>query len=470
MFPKFTQCFIYRKGNKPFHTDDLASLMLGAGGPGLILGIIGLVLGSFGVAAVFFSIAIATAIVTAADLWLFHRLVCIAPKKCAIGIVEATPTDGGLGNFDNDQYFDLVLMPHRREDLPVKPDQAPTNFPVLLQPLINEIQKEIDFLDAQPNNYVLQDKFMGEELLLRDITKTLDLPYDKEIYSDPDETKPIKPATNWMEAVLGQLPLNKKKENQKKQFRTSLHENKWLHCEAEGDFWVKMKIFAGLIGAIIGTAMAVAIPAAISTAFTIGAAMCALGPILCLIGFLLALLAAIIILAIAAIAAGLASAAIAAIIFEVGKGDVQDYNVGDDKLKPIKEGDKVAVLGELIYDGFHEGWNEFHPMIAVMHIKENNDGQYLQWNPNIQDGEALPDEQADWPNDIKGLTHKDIRMGLNSEKMLKRAKFLRNKWCAAINDAYDETVKKRQLEAHNRWTIHPLIDSCEPKEEPIVPH
>jgi hypothetical protein len=480
-FPKFTQCFLYSKGDeKPFNITDLTSTILGAGGPALLAGLLSVLLGSFGLGAIFMTIGIVTAIVSAANQWLFHRLVCLNDKKCAVGIVEATPTDGGLGNFDNDQFFDLVLLPHRREDLPIKPTPVlASDFPITLASTeVIEIMAQVNFLDAHPKNYTLQDGFMGEELLKRNEVRTADLPYDFGVYGDFNAS-PIKPAkTDWQKAVAGQTFKDKDGNARNKQFATSLNENKWLHCEAEGDFWVKMKEWAWLVGGIIGTAIAagvaIATGPAIGTAFAIGAAMCALGPILCAIGLLLALLAALVILAIGALAGAAVGAAIVYplvdTLFEDGLGNVEDYNVGDTSLGPITVGDKVAVMGEHIYDGFHEGWNEFHPMIAVMKINKEESSQYLQWNPEFTDGvHAYPDDLEHWPANIRKLKQDDMRQGLNSQKMAERAKFLREQWCNMIQEAYRPDVKKDQLNGPYRWTIHPEIDGCKPQKEPDVP-
>ena len=423
MFPKFTQCYHYIKGDKPYNIKDLASTVLGAGGPGLLVSLIAFIAGSYGIGAIFVTIGIVTAIVSCADLWLYHRLVCVSPEPlCAVGIVEDTPTDGGLGNFDNDQFFDLVLIPHRPEDLAqsVAPFDAATLADPIQGPAAAEFNKQLSFLNLHPKNFVLSDGFLGETLLKQNASITLDLPYD-----------------------------------------TSLHEAKYLHCEAEGDFWVKMKEWAWLIGTVTGVSVA----AAVATAVTIGAAMCALGPILCAIGLLLALIAALIILAIGA----LINAGIANTLYEDGKGNVEDYHVGDTSLGPIKKGDKVAVVGEHVYDGFHEGWNEFHPMIAVMRINAEESSQYLQWNPEFNDGvDSLPADIDVWPSTIKNLTGDDMRSGLNSQKIRDRAIFLRQKWCMMIREAFDPGIKHTQNEDPNRWSIHPEIDSCAKEDEPPI--
>ncbi|PYJ39912.1 MAG: hypothetical protein DME81_02570, partial [Verrucomicrobia bacterium] len=55
----------------------------------------------------------------AANQWLNHRLICLNKDnpQCAVGIVSYNPTRSDLGVFDNDQYFDVVLMPHPTEEI-----------------------------------------------------------------------------------------------------------------------------------------------------------------------------------------------------------------------------------------------------------------------------------------------------------------------------------------------------------------
>jgi hypothetical protein len=406
---KYTQCYNFPPGTKPFNEKDLAATVLGAGGPGLLAAIIGFASGSLGFGAIAMTVAVVSAIVTVADQWLYHRLICLTGTKCAIGTVEDTPTDGGLGNFDNDQYFDLILVPHRREDIADN-----TN------PNISSDANYKAKLDANPKNYVLQDGFMGEELLKVSIPG------------------------------LG--------------FANKDHEARWLHCEAEGSFWVDMRDYAWVIGVIMGVSTA----AAVATAIAIGAAMCALGPILCLLGLLLALIAALIIMAIGAAA----SAGVTAIIYEAGKGDVEDANVGDVSLGPIHKGDKVIVFGEHVYDGFHDGWGEIHPMLAVMKIDNKEMQNFLTWDPNLTDDTQVPKDNTllpDLPLDARDLKLSDINMGLNSPKMLARSKFLRERWCKLIREAANPTTHTIQGHEKHRWTVHPDVDGCEdePKPDPI---
>src|ERR1700694_1571588 len=161
-FKKYTQCYNYLvTGEKPLNLDDLFSTVLGAAGPGGVAALIGGASGACVFAGISLTIAFVSAIATVADLWLFHRLVCLTGNKCAVGIVGEDPHHGGLGNFDNDEFFSLVLMPHRKEDKIGPPGSA---FTTAEQ-------------DAHPTNYIHQDHLMGEELLVP-VAQSGDLPYD----------------------------------------------------------------------------------------------------------------------------------------------------------------------------------------------------------------------------------------------------------------------------------------------------
>jgi hypothetical protein len=216
------------------------------------------------------------------------------------------------------------------------------------------------------------------------------------------------------------------------------------------------------MGLVIGAASTAGAAAGIAVA----AAMCALGPILCLLGILLGLL----IWLLSTAAGGAIAAGIMAIIFEASKGDVEDANVGDAALGPITAGDKVIVYGEHVYDGFHEGWNEFHPLIAVAKLNKDESSQYLQWYPDFPDGGSLPTDTDDMPPEIRNLDENDMRKGLNSEKFAKRATWMRKKYCRMMQETHDPATRTEQAKPKNRWTVHPDVDGCREEAVPgIVP-
>lgn len=384
-YKKFTQCYNYLStGTKPFHIDDLIAVVAGAAGPGGVAAIISWAAGAWVIGGIAFAVGFVSAIVTVADLWLYQRLVCLTGVKCAVGIVDKNPDDSGLGNFDNDEYFNIILMPHRKEDTNGQPGH--TNA----------------LLDSHPKNYIHKDELMGQELLTP-VSESGDLGYD-----------------------------------------FSKEEANMLHCEAEGEFWVKMKEWALLMGIILGTTTTLGVAGGAAAGTAIG---CAFGPIGCLIG---AILGAILGGLLGAAVGGAINVGIMAVIFEASKGDVEDANVGDTNLGPIGSGDKVIVFGEHVYDGFHEGWNEIHPLMSVMKLNKDEGSQYLQWDPNFPDAGAVPEDTDDMPPAIRNLTVTDIRQGMNSSKFYERASWMRKKYCRMVHEVWDGATRDEQDKEKHR--------------------
>jgi hypothetical protein len=46
------------------------------------------------------------------------------------------------------------------------------------------------------------------------------------------------------------------------------------------------------------------------------------------------------------------------------------------------------------------------------------------------------------------------------------AKKIRDQWCAAIGDPFKPGTRDNQNRPENRWTIHPLVDGCQPVAAP----
>jgi hypothetical protein len=114
----------------------------------------------------------------------------------------------------------------------------------------------------------------------------------------------------------------------------------------------------------------------------------------------------------------------------------------------------VVVYGTHVYDGFHEGWHEFHPLKAIMKFTDINlkgAVKYLEWDPGFPDGKEVP----------AGLTVDDMRQGLNSVAFTKLARKIRDQWCAAIGESFKPATRDNQKQPQNRWTIHPLVDGCQ---------
>jgi hypothetical protein len=398
MFRQYTKCYQHGPGDKPFNENDLVGFVIGVSAPGLVLAGLFAALKSFPLAAAVFALQYAATIEAVAKQWLYHRLVCLdrdGKPHCAIGTVETSPENGGFGDFDNDEFFDLRLMPHAAF--------APSDPPPGVGPLNNlaGFAAYLAKIRAEAEAYatgVHKDGFQGSELLSRRI---------------PD---------------LG----------------LKLSQDYYLHCEAEGNFWQAMKDYSLLLGIVAGVGAGLGALGGAAAGCAIGGI---LGPIGCAIGAIIGALLGL-------LAGGAVGAAIGALIaFNTDPGEVEDANVGDRALGPIAGGDRVVVLGQHVYDGFHEGWHEFHPLMAVMKIGPGRDDY-------IESGDVFPADPASAPPD--GLTPEDMEKGLDSPAFRKRAEALRSSWCRAVQAAFSGPIRAAQDREEHRWTIHPAVDGCRP--------
>ena len=160
MARQYTQCYNHTPGDKPFSKADLLGFVAGNAWPGGVVAILAFLAGSPAISVIAIFIQSAITVTAVADAWLTHRLVCM-PKDalpCAIGTELANPTVGDLGEFDNDQYFSIRLMPH--------------------PPLAHNAsdQDKRDFTDSVTN-----DGFQGHELLGPVVW---DLPYADPVASE----------------------------------------------------------------------------------------------------------------------------------------------------------------------------------------------------------------------------------------------------------------------------------------------
>lgn len=452
-YKHFTSCYSYPAGGKPYNEKDRIAFVVTQVLIALVIGgtfaLAGLIAGPFGAiigGALGTVVGLTNLISNAADQWLNHRLICLnkGNPECAVGVASYNPTRSELGVFDNDQYFDVVLMPHPTvsidaslfEDDAIKKSSGTALVPKNRYGPDGKVVPDFaQHVADHPANDILTDHFQGETFL----STRADIATD-----------------------LGYAPPNS-------------HERNALHCEAEGDFWVRMNVLAPALATLLAVAIVVtAVGAAAGSA--IGSAIgCALGsffgPIGCAIGgFLGGLLGG----AAGAAAAGAltyfgAIQPILQAIFDAGPGDIQDANVGDTGLGPLKMGDRVVVLGERVYDGYHFGWNEFHPLMAVVKIDQLRVGPeyYLEWQPDFAGTPPLPP-----PGETILLTVDDMKAGLDSEHFRSRCVALKETWCRMLQDAFSEPTRQTQQGLEERWTVHPMVDGCRPAEPdpPAGPH
>jgi hypothetical protein len=143
------------------------------------------------------------------------------------------------------------------------------------------------------------------------------------------------------------------------------------------------------------------------------------------IGWLACILLLIALLAITAILGGIVWAA-------THNGDIND--VLDPSSGEMRVGSIVVVTGDWVYDAGHGGWNEIHPVRHVQVI--DLPGKYMGATAAT---EALVDE-------------------FKTEIL--------DPWCFQITTGGSDLVKGEQEKPENKWHIHPVIDGCEPAEEP----
>ncbi|HKV91641.1 MAG TPA: hypothetical protein VJW20_03725 [Candidatus Angelobacter sp.] len=433
MFHQFTKCYNHTPGEKPFNKDDLVAFAAGASIPGLLAALASFLTGNFVLGFVFIAIQYAATIIAIANEWLFHRLVCVSGDQCAIGTVESLPTITPLlGAFDNDQFFDIRLMPHRHQDLYKAPNAAFFNPSVnppgtvpwsRALPLVPGAGPSLDGkTESTPQNDIFLDNFQGSLLLQPMI---VDLPYTPVSISDTTITDGLPDATTMTRSSL--------------------------HCEAEGNFWQAMKDTAALQGTAVGVGAGAGAAAGAAAGCALGGLF---GPIGCLIGAIIGFIAGL-------LAGGAAGAYIAAnAAFNSDPGDVNDANVGDLPLGQLNDGDQVVVFGTHVYDGFHTGWHELHPLKAIARFSDPifksaspDVNHYLEWNPDATEG-------------IGALSTLDVQMGLASIPFRNAAIKVKDVWCRLLTDRFTPATIANQGRPENRWTIHPAVDGCQPDGPP----
>lgn len=428
MFRQYTKCFTYKDGDpKPFNEKDEVWVGLKNGALGAFFGalmgvVVGLLVGGpvgavVGLLVGVFSgvyVGMAMAISDVSNKWLNHRLVCLGGDVCAVGTVLKSPEDGGLGNFDNDEYFELVPMPY-----PTGAGWLYTERGDWEHAKVGRVTGpgEQSLLESHPANDLQLGNPQGVAL---------------------------------MRSVLGVT----------KALGYSKTEELYVHCEAEGDFWVRMNDLASAIAALAGVG-AVATAAGALAGVAAAAAICAAAGLFWLICFIVAVIVIAICTAIPAALTYVALKAALQGVYDANPGDVEDTHIGDRPKDPIVQGDRVAVFGTHVYDGFHDGWNEIHPLKLVMRIPREEWAWYLQWDPG-----DLTLNDVD-PAGGAPLTPDDLMRGLESDAFRRRTIWLKDRWCELISEAFSDPVHTSQGLRSQQWTIHPQVDGCRDVHEHI---
>jgi len=458
-FRHYTQCYAHTAGDKPFNKKDLVSYSLGVSAPGLIVMIASFLTGGYAVGFAAFIIQYAVTLQAIAKEWLEHRLICLSGNQCAVGVIDLVPTDSEFGDFDNDKYFDIRLMPHRYEDAYRGPNcayatlgstpwqlQTPPKAGPSLDGLTESMHHEND---------TFLDNFQGT-LLMQPSLALQDLAYDPVALEDTTLKNPPQPneLTRFTQPCGAGQPDPKPVAGQIPAFTRAT-----LHCEAEGNFWAAIHKTAGLQALAAGAGGVAGAAAGAAAGCEIGGIF---GPIGCAIGAFLGFIGGL-----AAGAAGGAYVAAQA-AFSSDPGDVNDANVGDTPLGTLNDGDQVIVYGTHVYDGFHEGWHEIHPLMAIMRAPPSQTWKnipglntevptfippYIEWAPDWAVG-----KNGDLTS---GLTATDMQQGLASPAFRAVAEKVKGQWCGLVTSAFSPGTRDNQIKPANRWTIHPLVDGCE---------
>jgi hypothetical protein len=56
-----------------------------------------------------------------------------------------------------------------------------------------------------------------------------------------------------------------------------------------------------------------------------------------------------------------------------------------------------------------------------------------------------------------------MEAGLGSETFRKRCELLRDTWCEQLKEALKAETRQVQQKLEHRWTIHPTVDGCRPR-------
>jgi hypothetical protein len=102
--------------------------------------------------------------------------------------------------------------------------------------------------------------------------------------------------------------------------------------------------------------------------------------------------------------------------------------------------DILVVKGTWVYDSAHTGWNEIHPIKQCQKIGTMIGQGWAEIQ--ISDDPVVLQQIPDIPSWISG-------------------------WCALLATLTDPATVTNQQLPQNQWTVHPLIDGCDPDSSPL---
>jgi len=341
--------------------------------------------------------------------WLYDRLICLGGDRCAIGFlgnVEPPDAKSGFEMFDTDFSFNLVLAPHQYQERP--PGYLTTPLPPAppgKDPKEWADEKFKEALHAQ----IADDGLQGVLIKETDTTGN-----EKTIFG----TKKYD-FSGYFSTIGG--------------WSVKYNFQPYLHCEFEGP---------GVLDLLHSAEAALAF----ATAAAVVCAIPVIGWLACAV--------------LSAIAGLIALVGIFEAINDKAKPTVYDPVTGQTSSAMHPLSDILFVRGTWVFDTFHEGWNELHP------IKDC----YLVAKASWQSADVI-----DWDNAIASYM---VAIGRWTWDALKLPNFTPIKdgppkpsdwtdwvkfWCDHVETASSPLTVAAQSRQENQWTIHPLIDGCQPE-------
>jgi hypothetical protein len=95
--------------------------------------------------------------------------------------------------------------------------------------------------------------------------------------------------------------------------------------------------------------------------------------------------------------------------------------------------------GTWVYDSAHTGWNEIHPIKQCQKIGTMIGQGWTEIQ--ISDNPVVVQQITDIPGWISG-------------------------WCKLLDTPNDPATVANQQLPQNQWTVHPLVDGCDPGSSP----
>jgi hypothetical protein len=443
--------------------------------------------------------------------WLYGRLVCLGGNRCAIGLalgVYTAHNQTGLGKFDTDFGVQLLFPPSKLSDsiqdvgttnavqgFLVRDQSADATNPQ--QPQLAQMMQNYDNLGFTGEPEPLSDLVSQGALSQAQVTALgLKSPGDFASWQAgnfylPGSTICDSNGMIQVATVQGVSGNNEPKWSEKVGGITVDNFTQWK-CEGGLPVGTLEVEFEGSgMWDLYNALLAASVPA------TAAAAVCAIpvfGWIACLVLILISL-------------------AIIGIGMGIALNDQEDPQ-SDPAIGTIHPGkDILFILGTWIYDSFHSGWNELHPVLHCQKIGEVNPNDMATGNPwatpvplvfngncttngtavtrvdgnqfnHLKPGETISIGGTDFTiatvvdgNSLTLTASAGITPGptpwnavapvsLDDPKLVSDVVQV---FCGLATDANSPGTIAAQSNLENGWTIHPVVDGCTPRETtPVI--